>query len=235
MSELIPSDAVQAIKDSVQVTQIAVDGATYVSRAVQLPPSEPLPDTLEVHTLTGVAEFCNTFDKSKIAYIHIESASSVKVWGDLEGRHRNRPCYLAASLFSERSFSFGRPLSQEDFIVGVQSGFVESENRTIFLRVAGNITEDGSVKASDDGVSQSLAIRQGVSLDSSLEFQNPVYLAPFRTFPEIPQPVSPYLFRVDKGPTLALHETHETEWQLTAIKAIAEFLSKRIEGVSILQ
>ncbi len=235
MSKLIPSDAVQAIKDSVQVAQIEVDGLRYVSRAVQLPPMEPLPDTLKIHTLTGVAEFCNTFDRSKIAHVHIESASSVKVWGPLEGRHRNRPCYLAASLFAERSFPFGRPLPQEDFIVGIQSGFVESENRAKFLRVAGNVTEDGSVKSSDDGVSQALAIRSGVSLDASLEFQNPVYLAPFRTFPEIPQPVSPYLFRVGKGPTLALHETHETEWQLTAIKAIAEFLSKRIEGVSILQ
>ncbi len=235
MSELIPTDAVQAIKDSVQVVQIEVDGTKYVSRAVNLPPPEPLPDTLKIHTLTGVAEFCNTFNKLKIAYIHIESASSVKVWGALEGRYRNRPCYLEASLFSERSFSFGRQLPQEDFIVGVQSGFVESENRARFLHVAGNITEEGCVKASDDGVSQSLATRQGISLDSSLEFKNPVYLAPFRTFPEIKQPVSPYLFRVGKGPTLALYETHETEWQLTAIKAIAEFLSKRIEGVSILQ
>lgn len=235
MSELIPSDAVQAIKDSVQVVQIEVDGTKYVSRAVTLPPSEPLPDTLKVHTLSGVAEFCNAFDKSKIAYVHIEPASSVKVWGPLEGRHRNRPCYLAASLFAERSFPFGRALTQEEFIVGVQSGFVESENRTTFLRVAESLTEEGCVKASDDGVSQALATRQGVSLDASVEFKNPVFLAPFRTFPEIKQPVSPYLFRVGKGPTLALHETHETEWQLTAVKAIAEFLNSRIEGVSILQ
>jgi hypothetical protein len=229
MSDLIPSDAVRAIQDSTKVDVIELGGEFYVSRLVAIPPPEPMPDTLRVHTLDGVAAFCNSFSGREIAYLHIESANSVRVWGNIEGRHRQRPCFLHATLFQEKSFPFGRSLDQESFLVGVQSAFVNSENRAKFLRVAGNVTEEGSVKASDDGVSQALAVRSGVSLDASLEFQNPVWLAPYRTFPEITQPSSPFIFRAAKGPQLSLHETYETDWQLTAIKAIAEYLSDKIE------
>jgi len=236
MSDLVPSDVVKAIQDSTEVSIITIEGEHYTSRPVSLPPPEPIPDKLTVHTLNGVATFCNTFTDAEISYVHVESARSIKVWGNVQGRHRQRACFLHATLFREQGFPFGKSLDQESFVIGVQAAFVDNENRVKFLRVAGSITEEGSLKASDDGVSQALAVRSGVSLDSSLEFKNPVWLAPYRTFPEVEQPSSPFIFRAAKGPQLCLHETGETEWQLTAIKAIAAYLADKIgDEIPILQ
>lgn len=234
MAEIIPSDAVRAIQDGVKTDIISVRDREFITRPVHLPPFEPLPDTLTVHTLSGVAIFCNSFPKDHVAFIHVDSAKDVYVIGELDEQSRKRPCYLHATLFQAKQFRFNQSFKQEEFIIGIQTGFVDNANRQKFLQIAGNVETEGSTRQSDDGVSQRITIRQGTSLEAEAEFKNPVWLAPFRTFPEIDQPESPFIFRVTGDGLLALHETLETEWQLKAIRAIHDYLAEKVKDVQIL-
>lgn len=68
---------------------------------------------------------------------------------------------------------------------------------------------------------------------------NPVYLAPYRTFREVTQPLSPFVLRMKQGregglPTVALFEADGGKWKLDAIAFIRDFLREKIETVPII-
>ena len=55
---------------------------------------------------------------------------------------------------------------------------------------------------------------------------NPVSLTPYRTFAEIKQPSSQYVFRVkdeDRGPLFKLVEADNGLWRISAMKSIKEY------------
>lgn len=66
-----------------------------------------------------------------------------------------------------------------------------------------------------------------------------VTLAPFRTFTEVPQPESPFIFRAkDAGaeaiPLLALFECDGGKWQTQAMESIKKFLDDAKTGVPVI-
>lgn len=234
MSKLIPSDAVKAIQDGVTTQTIDVGGDVFTTRPVHLPPAEPQPKTLQIHTLTGFADFVNSFDKTRIACIHIADPANVWACGHIDGRHNERAYYARAVRFEAGKFPFGQYLDQEDFVIAAQACFVESDVRARMLALVGNLTDEYVSNQSDNGVSQQVSTRRGVSLASKEDVPNPVILSPFRTFPEIAQPASPFILRVRKGGEVALFETASTEWQHVAILAISDFLKIKLPDVTIL-
>jgi hypothetical protein len=66
-----------------------------------------------------------------------------------------------------------------------------------------------------------------------------VTLAPFRTFTEVEQPASDFIFRAkqmkpDSLPQLALFEADGGKWRLAAIENIAAFLRNHATGVQVI-
>ena len=57
---------------------------------------------------------------------------------------------------------------------------------------------------------------------------NPVTLRPYRTFNEVEQPASQFIFRINKMANLALFEADGGKWQLEAIGNIARYLAKEL-------
>lgn len=235
MSELIPKDAVAAIQAGVETKTIEIGGDIFTTREVFLPPKEPTATTVGVRTLTGLVEFVNNFQwKTRIDHIHVASAARVFVAGPIEGRHNQRTYYAQADRIAGGKFSFGQYLEQEDFIIAAQTCFVPSNSRATLLALVGSLKEEGVRQLDDDGITQTVAVRQGISMSSERKVPNPVVLQPYRTFPEIAQPESPFVLRVRKGGECALFETADCEWELKAIQAIADFLKGKIEGVTII-
>lgn len=236
MSQLIPGDAVSAIQAGVAVAPIEVDGHVFLTRNVYLPPQEPLPATLTLHTLAGIVDFVNHFDKSKIEYIHVEGAVEVNVYGHLTGRHQARPCYAQASARrgAGKPFPFDKYLPQEDFVINVQTGFVASEQRAQVLALAGNLRDEAVKNSTDDGMTQQVAVRRGISMKEEASVPNPVHLAPYRTFPEIAQPTSAFIFRVQTGCQVALFQSADAQWEVAAIQAIADYLKSKLKDVVVI-
>ena len=103
---------------------------------------------------------------------------------------------------------------------------METEDLTTIMQVAGNIKSGTTANYSDDGVSQKTTIKSGVEL-ADVIVPNPVKLRPYRTFAEIEQPESSYVFRIkdsERGPAFKLVEADGGLWKNATMKKIKEYL-----------
>jgi len=97
------------------------------------------------------------------------------------------------------------------------------------LKVVENITEENVKGISDDGVSQAVTAKVGIATVGNVEVPNPVELALYRTFVEIDQPTSDFIFRMKDGPRCALFEADGGKWKLEAIHNISEYLGDALK------
>jgi hypothetical protein len=123
-------------------------------------------------------------------------------------------------------------MDPEAFVIALQSMFVEDPPLKALLSLAQNLTAENVSIAEDDGISQKATVRQGVSLKTTRKIEPKVKLAPFRTFREVPQPSSVFLFRLrsreDNTPECALFEADGGAWKLQAVNNIAQYLSEEL-------
>ncbi len=95
------------------------------------------------------------------------------------------------------------------------------------------------LKIKPDAQRTMLEVRQGVSMRQEVEFKNPVILQPFRTFPEIKQPESEFVFRIhiheqDNGITCSLHEADGSAWKLKAITGIRDYFKEQLPDIPVI-
>lgn len=57
---------------------------------------------------------------------------------------------------------------------------------------------------------------------------NPVTLRPYRTFSEVEQPSSEFIFRINQLANMALFEADGGKWRLDAINNIANYLKEEL-------
>jgi hypothetical protein len=246
MSQEFPSDVVQAIKDSVKTEVITIDGRQFATRPVFDPPElpdEPLPGTVQLHTLTGLVQFVQGFpEDGQIGFIQVLNHQTVYVWGKVTGHKKVRPLYAVAAVpdaIRRHSFKFGSYLSVEDFIIGIQTGFAPTGDRAALLALVGNLKDESVRTLADDGVTQTVTARQGVSLVGEVKVPNPVSLAPYRTFAEVDQPLTAFILRVQRGkegglPTVGLFETNDGQWEIGAIQKIQDFIEDEITDIPVI-
>ncbi|OSB00487.1 hypothetical protein B2H85_13365, partial [Clostridium botulinum] len=58
-----------------------------------------------------------------------------------------------------------------------------------------------------------------------------VTLAPYRTFPEIEQPLSRFIFRMQQGPSAAIYEADGGAWRNQAMQRIKAYLEEELKGI----
>lgn len=196
------------------------------------------PKPLEVHTLSGVVDYLEADvdgilagDEDELT-IHIKAHDWVRVVGALGGVHHQRNGYLEAH-HEVKAFEFGRWHETEDFVIRLGSMFVAGEGDVAdVIKLAGTVSKDQSVKTEDDGITQTIHVRQGVTFVGAAPLPNPVELAPFRTYNELAQPASKYLLRARGGGEdpveWALFEADGGAWKLTAIERIAAYLEAEL-------
>jgi hypothetical protein len=143
---------------------------------------------------------------------------------------------MASPPDSDR-FPFGRWLEVEDFIIQIQAKMVIDETVEGLLQLLSSIKDEKIKTSEDNGYSQAVTARTGVALVNQVKVPNPVTLRPYRTFMEIEQPGSSYVFRLksgDKAPQVSLHEADGGQWKLEAIQGIKAFLAEALPDVPII-
>ncbi|MCM2675597.1 hypothetical protein [Alkalicoccobacillus plakortidis] len=188
---------------------------------------EPTADAFTIHSLTGFVDYLKTkFDYEETLMIHVVSPEEVIAFSKLNNGASRHEFIRATALTPE--FRFDRFYNTEEFNIKMQSVFVQNEDRDIILQVVGNIREDDVKTYGDDGVSQSVVAKTGVSKVADVIVPNPVALKPFRTFVEIEQPVSSFVFRMQNGPSCALFEADGGAWKINAIHRIESYLKENL-------
>ncbi|HVI10510.1 MAG TPA: hypothetical protein VND65_19635 [Candidatus Binatia bacterium] len=141
------------------------------------------------------------------------------------GRRRN---FVQASIEENSRFKFGSFMDPEEFVIGLQSNFVEDAALRSLLQTSSSLTAENVAIAEDDGISQRATIRQGVSLKENRKIEPKIKLRPYRTFREVEQPASTFLFRLrnreNAPPLCALFEADGGAWKLEAARNVATFL-----------
>lgn len=202
------------------------NGQTYSDKQLHLL-EEPVATPFIVHSLSGLVDYLKSeFDGNEPVVIHIESPTSVRVASQLN-RDSDRDFFISAQALIP-DFYFDHWYNTEDFNIKLQSCFVKSDDRDVMLKVVGNIKEDNVKNVSDDGVSQAVVAKTGVASVGNVEVPNPVELAPYRTFLEVVQPNSDFVFRMKDGPRCALFEADGGAWKQMAIENIKDYLVKSL-------
>ncbi|BAH44546.1 conserved hypothetical protein [Brevibacillus brevis NBRC 100599] len=181
------------------------------------------PATILVHSLSGLVEYLQSeFDGPDSLMVHVNSPTEVECFSNFNRDFARNRLIKAQAMLPE--FSFERWLDPESFNIKLQSCFVPNFDREVMLKVVGNIKEDAVKTYGDDGVSQTVTAKTGVATMEQVVVPNPVVLAPYRTFVEVEQPASEFIFRMQSGPKCALFEADGGAWKLKAMQSIKDYL-----------
>lgn len=209
---------------------VRVGGLGVYSKDKLIKMEQPVADTLKVTTLTGLIDYIKSnIDKvEEELLIQVKSNEEVNLYSPLN-EDRNRELFLRAEAILPSNIRYDRFLDTEQFNIMLQSSFVDRGDRKTLLTYTA-LTQDEPVRTiGDDGVSQQVTVKTGVASLENAKVPNPVELAPYRTFPEVEQPTSKFIFRMKEGPSAALFEADGGAWRNEAIKNIKEYLAKELE------
>lgn len=113
----------------------------------------------------------------------------------------------------------------------IKLSIVPTENRDTLVQLISTVTTENGVSLADDGMTQRVTARSGISLVKQVSVPNPVVLAPYRTFTEVEQPKSPFVFRIRQtGDEVqaALFAADADAWKREAIANIRDWFEHHI-------
>lgn len=192
----------------------------------------PRPAELITTTLTSLVDYIKSGMDKKFSklLVHVISPNEVALYSEL-GTDEVRDCYMLCKALTPNNVKYNNFLDTESFNIMLQSSFIDNDDKAILLKVTGNVKEENVQQVGDDGVSQGIAIRTGVASVANVVVPNPVVLAPFRTFPEVKQPESKFIFRMQSGPRAALYEADGGAWRNEAMNRVKEYLQDSLAEV----
>lgn len=79
-----------------------------------------------------------------------------------------------------------------------------------------------------------MAIKTGIANIEDVVLPNPVTLRPYRTFNEVEQPASSFVFRAKDGPMFALFEADNGAWRGQAMQNIKAYLERAVPDLKVI-
>lgn len=228
-------DKIESLVESKQMTQ-EIDGKTYTRFNLSRVYSDPRPSGLGLSTLDGIADYINNnLDgiKPEECMIVVDSYREVSVYSPVQGEKNDRHLILSAQLTGVDKFRFGDFLEQEEFIISLASLFKTTEEKNNIIKAVSCMTAIDESTQNDNGLTVEQSSSNGIICNSD-DIKPVVTLQPYRTFREIEQPESAFIFRFKKGrngtPVIALFEADGGTWKIEAKKLIKKFLAEKVKS-----
>ena len=120
-------------------------------------------------------------------------------------------------------------MDYESFIIAMRSKFIPNDDTAYLLDLLSRINKENGVTTSDNGITQTVEARSGVSLKATVAIKPRVTLAPYRTFLEVAQPESEFVLRVSGDGDIGLFEADGGMWKLTAKRNILDFFAEALK------
>jgi len=235
--------AVKKIEEIVLKNQKIVDenGVIWVNDRYRKLRQIDRPETLEFNTLVSLVDFINqnphsmNLDKSILV---INGNMSVSLLSGIEEEDNGRTIIAHAESFKIDTFPFDRFMSSEMFNIALQTRFVYDSEAQDLFGITSTVRTENEIIVADDGLSSNLTVRKGTSAASekNITIKNRKTLKPYRIFPEVEQPSSEFLLRIngDEGaPSVGLWETDGGMWKVQAKKNIKAYLESMITTVPV--
>jgi len=227
-------EAIEYLLNKVSYEIREINGTTYhINNSNFEEITRPTITSLTVNSLTSLIDYIkeqpDEFSTENMI-LQVETHTRVNLFGSLKGGVRDD--YIMA-IASVPTIGFGQFYDLENFNVMLQSCFEKTDDVLKLLQLVCNIKEETIKNTSDDGTTQRVVAKTGIAIIEEIAVPNPVLLVPFRTFPEVEQPESKFVFRLQNGPRAALFEADAGAWKLKAMQSIKEYLQSRIKNPNI--
>ena len=194
----------------------------------------PKADYITMHTLTSLVDYIksNIDTMADKMIVEVASPTKVRLFSPLDDNRKRE--YLVEVDARVPEFNFNNFMGQEKFCINLQSKFQDEYDRALVLKFAGTVEAGTVAEYGDDGVTQKATVKTGIASKSDALVPNPVKLTPYRTFLEVKQPASDFIFRMkqDKydGIVCAIFEADGGAWKMEAAHRIKEYLQKELMG-----
>lgn len=236
----------EAIKTLLSVARPEVkeiNGESYIvgyRGGERVAPVSYAPEPVKVHSLDAVVKLVEQElpNLPTPLFVHVDSHDFVRVFSDYATTAEKKIHHNPFERFSlcEATCKDIEPFSDctmdyDMAMVSLRSMFIQNEGTEYLLGLLSSITEEDSSKSEDNGLSQTVTVRKGISLVERVNVKPRVPLRPFRTFLEIEQPESEFLLRILPDKRIHLREADGGAWKLKARVSIAEYLSDRLKDV----
>lgn len=207
-----------------------IDGNTYSDKPLERINYIPYAGAIEMVTLSSFVEYikANVDVMADKMIVHVISPTEVRLYSALDADRKRE--YLVNVRAGLPDFRFGSFIDHENFVIALQSKFAPNEDRDLVLKFAGTV-EDGTVaQYGDDGVTQKATVKTGLASKADAVVPNPVTLIPYRTFLEVQQPASDFVFRMKSanGVQCAIFEADGGAWKNEAMDNIKEYLKNEL-------
>lgn len=210
-----------------------IDGETYSDKPLNRISYVPRANSIEMGTLSSLVDYIKSgvdiFSEKMI--IHVLSPTHVSLYSALDAERKRE--YVVEVKANVPAFGFNQFIDHESFCIGVQSKFIDSiddfNDKALLLKFAGTVESGSLAEYGDDGVSQKATVKTGIASKGEALVPNPVTLMPYRTFVEVDQPISEFIFRMkedkySKGIQCALYEADGGAWKIDAMENIKNYL-----------
>lgn len=225
-------EALQYIVGLKAPTIQCINGDNYSDRELhRIDTYFPKAARLEMTTLGSVIDYinANVDDMADKMIVHVLSPERVILFSQLDNNRERE--YLVDIKANIPEFDFGHFMDQERFCINLQSKFIDEFDRSLLLKFAGTVEAGTVAEYGDNGVSQKATVRTGIASKSEAIIPSPVKLKPFRTFLEVEQPESDFIFRMreSRGIECAIFEADGGAWKMEAMQNIKEYLAVELD------
>lgn len=211
---------------------VEINGKTYCNKRLERYDMEPMASCIEACTLSSMVDYIKACGQElrESMIIHVVSPTRVKLYSGLIRDRRREYLFEVSANTSE--FMYDRWYDQEQFLIELQANFEVTPDLEAILKVSGNVEAKTTANYGDDGVSQKTTIKQGIASKADVLVPNPVTLMPYRTFLEVEQPCSQFVFRIkDQNgvPAFKIVEAEGGLWRNEAMKNIKEYFMESLK------
>lgn len=234
---MIDKSFIDRILEMAPVERHIIDGRTFTDSKLY-PINDPEVSPITCHTLTGLVDFYDALpicDQNRVMF-HVEDFNKVSIVSEIFGPEKQRETFITANAYKQQEL-FGNFIGHEDFMISILSRFVQDETTAKVLRIVGNLKSEAGATYSDDGLTQTVTAKTGITKVENIDLPNPITLRPYRTFTDIEQPESGFILRLKQregGVQAALFEADGSAWKNTAIASIKAYLENRKIGVKVI-
>lgn len=237
----------EALQYIVGLSEAKVQDITLADGTVQTYSDKPLhrlqkhipmiDKAIEMCTLTSLVDYIkgNIDSLSDKMIIQVVDPETVVLFSQLnEERYREKMVVVKARI---PDFRFDTYMDQENFCINLQSKFIDDPDtdRALILKFAGTMEAGTIAEYGDDGVTQKATVKTGIASKGEAIVPNPVKLRPYRTFLEVEQPASEFIFRVKQnkydGISCAIFEADGGAWKIAATSSIKDYLQFELSGL----
>lgn len=197
-------------------------------------------ETMNFYTLSSLVDYikCQVDVPNAFAehiFINIMSPERISVISEANAANYDKRTHIADVTAMIPVVKIGKWVDQVEFCIMMRANFIDEEadtNRDALICMASNVVSGTIAQYEDTGISQKATIKTGIQEQEDRILPDKVVLRPYRTFLEVEQPKSEFLFRAQDDQfnriQFSLHEADGGRWKLDAMASIKAYLEEQL-------